>query len=190
MGQVCCGLGTLGDSTAFMDTSLSEIARLLEERCGMQRFCDTVLYNPRTGLQMQTMVFMGPTYYQRLKHMTVDKIHSRGSSGPIVLMTRQPAEGRARDGGLRLGEMEVECLQSHGSIGFLRERLMECSDNYRCIVCRKCGMLATAANPERNIWRCAKCKNLTSFAEIRIPYSAKLLTQEIQSMGIATRFIV
>ncbi|WIA17675.1 hypothetical protein OEZ85_014478 [Tetradesmus obliquus] len=145
---------------------------------------------PRTGMQMETLVFVGPTSYQRLKHMTADKLHSRNCNGPIVLMTRQPAEGRARDGGLRLGEMEIECLESHWSMGFMKERLQDCSDNYRVFICRKCGRFATAANPERNIWKCLKCKNLVSIAEVRMPYSCKLLMQEIQTMAIATKFAV
>ncbi len=189
MGQACCGMGTTGDATAFTDVSLSSITRLLEERCGMQRFCNQIMTNPITGRQLQTEVFIGPTYYQRLKHMTCDKVHSRANQGPVVLMTRQPAEGRARDGGLRLGEMEQECLWSHGTMAFMRERNMECSDNYRVHVCRKCGMMATA-NPEKNAYSCRRCNNLTHFSEVRIPYACKLLFQEVQTMSIATRFLV
>ena len=114
--------------------------------------------------------------------------NSRAANGPVVLLTRQPAEGRARDGGLRLGEMELECMWAHGTMFFLKERFMECSDNYRVFVCRMCGMMAQV-NPERGIYYCKACKNITDFAEIRIPYSCKLLMQEIQSLAIGARFI-
>lgn len=107
----------------------------------------------------------------------------------MVLMTRQPAEGRARDGGLRLGEMELECLWAHGMLYFLKERFMECSDNYRVHVCLKCGLPATV-NPEAGIYFCRACRNITEFAEVRIPYAAKLLLQEVQTMAIGARFIV
>jgi hypothetical protein len=98
------------------------------------------------------------------------------------------AEGRARDGGLRMGEMEVEVTWAHGILQFLKERIMECSDNYRLHTCKQCGMMANV-NPEKNIFECRNCKNKTHFSEIRIPYACKLLLQEVQTMGIATRFI-
>eukprot|EP00798_Chlamydomonas_sp_ICE-L_P031925 gene31925-8924_t len=135
-----------------------------------------------------TKIFIGPTYYQRLKHLVQDKVHSRSNNGPVVMLTRQPAEGRARDGGLRLGEMEVECKWAHGCMQFAKERFMECSDNYRLFICKTCGMTATAANPEKNIWLCKACKNTTDFSEIRLPYACKLLFQEIQTMNVAARF--
>jgi DNA-directed RNA polymerase II subunit RPB2 len=89
---------------------------------------------------------------------------------------------------LRLGEMEMECNLAHGVIQFLKERCMECSDNYRVHVCKQCGYMAIA-NPEKNIYSCKNCRNITNFAEIRIPYAAKLLFQEIQTMGLGTKFI-
>jgi DNA-directed RNA polymerase II subunit RPB2 len=130
---------------------------------------------------------MGPTFYQRLKHMVEDKIHSR-STGPMVLLTRQPAEGRARDGGLRFGEMERDCMIAHGSLQFLKERMIDVSDNYRAFVCKECGLIA-AVNPEEGIYSCKKCKNFVNFSEVRIPYACKLLMQELESMSIAPRFI-
>jgi DNA-directed RNA polymerase II subunit RPB2 len=186
MGKACVMDGVYGNSTPFNEVNVEDIADILEE-AGMERYGNEILYNSRTGEQITTQIFIGPTFYQRLKHMTADKMHSRGSSGPIVLLTRQPAEGRARDGGLRIGEMELECNWAHGIFQFLKERLMECSDNYRVFVCKNCGNMANV-NPERNIYNCRNCKNITKFAEVRIPYACKLLFQEIQTMGIGAKF--
>jgi DNA-directed RNA polymerase II subunit RPB2 len=187
MGKACVNEGTYGDATPFTELSVEDIAKILESH-GLERYGNEILYNSRTGEQMTTEIFIGPTYYQRLKHMTIDKQHSRAQNGPIVLLTRQPAEGRARDGGLRLGEMEIECAWSHGTQQFLKERFMECSDNYRVFVCKNCGLMANV-NPDKNIYNCKACKNNTNFAEIRIPYACKLLIHEIQTMGIGARFI-
>jgi DNA-directed RNA polymerase II subunit RPB2 len=187
MGKACVMSGTYGDSTPFTECQVEDIAKVLEES-GLERYGNEIMYDPRTGKQMACDIFIGPTFYQRLKHMTADKIHSRSSNGPIVLLTRQPAEGRARRGGLRLGEMEIECNWAHGITQFLKERIMECSDNYRVHVCKACGYIAIA-NPEKNIFNCRNCKNITNFAEIRIPYAAKLLCQEIQTMSIGMKFI-
>lgn len=187
MGKACAHIGTFGDATAFNGVKVENIADILE-KCGMERHGNEIMYNSRTGEQIHTEIFIGPTYYQRLKHMTVDKVHSRSSNGPIILLTRQPAEGRSRDGGLRLGEMEVECHWAHGIMQFLKERFMECADNYRVFICKKCGFMANV-NPEKNVFCCKNCKNINDFSEVRIPYAMKLLTQEIQSMSIGTRFM-
>jgi DNA-directed RNA polymerase II subunit RPB2 len=188
MGKVCLKKGCYGNSTPFTNLKVETITDALEKECGMESNGNEIMYNSRTGDQMKTQIFVGPTYYQRLKHMVTDKIHSRSSNGPIVLLTRQPAEGRARDGGLRLGEMEVECNWGHGTMQFLKERFMECSDNYRLFVCKKCNNVANV-NPEKNIYTCNMCDNKINFSEIRIPYASKLMFQEIQSMGINTKFI-
>ena len=188
MGKTCAHLGTFGYGTAFNGTNVEEIANILENKCGMERYGNEIMYNSRTGEQIHTEIFIGPTYYQRLKHMTADKIHSRSSNGPIVSLTHQPAEGRARDGGLRLGEMELECNWAHGTMQFLKERFMECSDNYRVFICKKCGLMANV-NPEKNIFNCKNCKNITDFAEIRVPYAFKLLAQEVGTMAIGARFM-
>jgi DNA-directed RNA polymerase beta subunit len=329
MGKACVNLGVYGDATPFTDLTVEEIADILES-CGMERYGNEILYDPRTGLQIDCPIFIGPTYYQRLKHMTIDKVHcmdgehevltdrgwkfiyevttddrvltlqdstavldyptqthayyyegevyhvfndhvdhlvtnehrlwingelvrvdevdnhkngtvyfqnimndklqidwehdvvrkhyegqvyclsvpgevfyvrrhgkgywtgnSRAANGPIMLLTRQPAEGRSCSrgpAGLRVGEMEVEVFWAHGTLQILKERIMECSDNYRVFTCKKCCMIATV-NPEKNIYLCKACKNTTEFSEVRIPYACKLLFQEIQSMAIATRFL-
>ena len=185
MGKVCSLLGYEGDSTPFMGIPIERLSSVLEEYGGFHRYGSEVLYDGRTGNQMRVDIFMGPTFYQRLKHMVEDKIHSR-ATGPVVLITRQPSEGRARDGGLRFGEMERDCILSHGSATFLKEMLLDKSDNYRVHVCRECGMLA-AANPTRKIYSCNYCKNSTHFSEVRIPYATKLFIQEMQAMSIAPR---
>lgn len=130
----------------------------------------------------------GSVFYVRRNGCTVWTGNSRAANGPVVLLTRQPAEGRARDGGLRLGEMEMECLWAHGAMSFLKERFIECSDNYKIFVCKECGMIAHV-NPVKSIYHCKACKNITRFSEVRIPYAGKLLIQEIQTMGIATRLV-
>jgi hypothetical protein len=115
--------------------------------------------------------------------------NSRGSSGPLVSLTRQPAEGRARNGGLRFGEMERDAIVAHGASTFLKERVIDVSDNYRCHVCHKCGLICTA-NPERNIFKCNNCKNSAEISQIRIPYAMKLLIQELMSMSVAPRIVL
>ena len=118
--KACCARGDPeGDGTPFQGMTVDAVAAQLAA-CGMERYGNEVMYNPRTGEQVPCAVFMGPTYYQRLKHIVADKVHSRAANGPVVLLTRQPAEGRARDGGLRLGEMEIECLLGHGILYFLK----------------------------------------------------------------------
>ncbi|KAF5934970.1 hypothetical protein HYC85_026099 [Camellia sinensis] len=145
------------------------------------------MYNGHTGRQLTSMIFLGPTYYQRLKHMVDDKIHSRGR-GPVQILTRQPAEGRSRDGGLRFGEMERDCMIAHGAAHFLKERLFDQSDAYRVHVCEHCGLVAIA-NLKKNSFECRSCKNKTDIVQVYLPYACKLLIQELMSMAIATRLL-
>jgi hypothetical protein len=114
--------------------------------------------------------------------------NSRGSNGPIVMLTRQPSEGRARSGGLRLGEMERDCFIAHGTSNFLAERMLHVSDNYRVFVCKKCGMHANV-NTDKGIYSCKYCKNNTDIAQVRMPYAFKLLNQELYTMNIMMRYV-
>ena len=187
MGKSCSMLGLEGDSTPFTDLDPKDVSDILST-CGFEPYGNEVMYNGITGEQLKANIFIGPTYYQRLKHMVKDKYHSR-STGPVVLLTRQPAEGRTRDGGLRFGEMERDCIISHGAASFLKERLLDVSDNYKVHVCNNCYMIGSV-NPEKNIYKCDHCPNTTEFSELRIPFAAKLLIQELISMSIVPRLMV
>ena len=132
-----------------------------------------------TGEPLRSYVFFGPVYYQKLKHMVVDKMHAR-SRGPRAVLTRQPTEGRSRDGGLRLGEMERDCLIGYGAAMLLQERLMISSDAFNADVCGQCGLLGGAG------W-CQYCRSGEHMAALRIPYACKLLFQELQAMNIVPR---
>lgn len=186
MGKASCHIGSRGDSTPFSDCSVESIAKVLEQS-GMERYGNEIMYNGRTGEQIQTEIFIGPTYYQRLKHMVADKVHSRGSNGPVVMLTRQSSDGRSKGGGLRLGEMERDCLIGHGISEFLKEKMLDTADNYRVFICKNCGLTANA-NPKKNIYNCKYCKTSTDIIQVRIPYAFKLLSQELYTMNVKLGF--
>jgi len=187
LSKIGCMTGCLGDGSPFGETTVEDLATILRDKYGMEPYGNEIMYNGYTGRQMETSIFIGPCYYQRLRHCSADKMHSR-ASGPLVMLTRQPAEGRAREGGLRFGEMERDCVVAHGMAEFTKERLMECSDSFTCYSCKDCGLLGIA-NAEQNIWACRGCDNTTSFSKINIPYATKLLLQELETMSIASRLI-
>lgn len=186
LGELLVELGLFGDGTAFTDFDVQTICDLLL-KAGHEAYGNKLLYDPMTGEQVGSCVFMGPVFYQRLKHMVVDKAHSR-SIGPMVNFTRQPAEGRCRDGGHRFGEMERDCMISHGASRFTRERMYDASDKYQVHVCRKCGLIASY-NDVMHIHLCHTCGNRTDFAYVEIPYACKLLFQELNTMNIAPRLL-
>ena len=186
LGKVLLELGLFGDGTSFGEQSINEICNLLQ-KLGMERTGNDILYNGMTGEQLEANIFMGPAFYQRLKHMVNDKVHSR-SFGPMVVLTRQPAEGRSRDGGLRFGEMERDCMISHGASRFTKDRIYHCSDSFEVHCCAKCGMLAIF-NSKIKKHQCNTCDNRTHFNRIQIPYACKLLFQELITMNIAPRII-
>eukprot|EP00903_Cladosiphon_okamuranus_P006791 g6619.t1 len=131
------------------------------------------------GEPLMNYIFAGPVFYQKLKHMVMDKMHAR-ARGPRAVLTRQPTEGRSRDGGLRLGEMERDCLIGYGASALIMERLMISSDAFTANVCQGCGLLGYSG------W-CQNCRSPEKMADIRLPYACKLLFQELQSMNIVPR---
>ena len=134
--------GLEGDATPFTDVTVDSISEDLH-KLGYQKYGNETVFNGFTGRKIDMLIFFGPTYYQRLKHMVDDKIFSR-ARGPVQILTRQPTEGRARSGGLRFGEMERDCMISHGAALFLKERLVDVSDKYRVHICENCGLIAQA----------------------------------------------
>jgi len=186
LGKVLLELGLFGDGTSFGKLDIKDICKDLQN-VGFESKGNELLYNGMTGEQIETSVFIGPVFYQRLKHMVADKHHSR-SNGPMVNLTRQPAEGRSRDGGLRYGEMERDCMCSHGASMFNKERLYDVSDAFRVNVCKRCGMIA-AYNDQKHIHHCRTCDNRVDFDYVELPYACKLMFQELMTMNIAPRII-
>ena len=186
LGKTLLELGLFGDGTSFGKFDIKDICKELQ-KVGYESNGNELLYNGLTGEQIETSVFFGPVFYQRLKHMVSDKHHSR-SIGPMVNLTRQPAEGRSKDGGLRFGEMERDCMCSHGASRFTKGRMYDASDAFRVHVCKRCGLIA-AYNDQMHIHYCKTCDNRVDFDYVEMPYSCKLMFQELISMNIAPRIM-
>jgi DNA-directed RNA polymerase II subunit RPB2 len=186
LGKLLLELGLFGDGTSFGELNLETIFKELK-KYNYESKGNELLYDGKTGEQIETSIFIGPVYYQRLKHMVNDKQHSR-CIGPMVNLTRQPAEGRSRDGGLRFGEMERDCMISHGASRFTKERMYDVSDKYSVHVCKKCGLIAIY-NDKKHIHLCKICENKTEFSYVEIPFSCKLLFQELIAMNIVPRIM-
>jgi len=176
--------GRLHDGTAFGGSSVEELSKILND-FGYSGSGKEMMYSGITGEPLESYIFTGPMYYQKLKHMVLDKMHAR-ARGPRVVLTRQPTEGRSRDGGLRLGEMERDCLISSGTSALLIERLMLSSDVFTIRVCETCGLQAYYHYGLKQNY-CTLCKSSTNIATMQVPYATKLLFQELQSMNIVPR---
>lgn len=183
-GKIAVRKGTICDGTPYSHLKVDELKKQMIE-LGMHPYGNEILYNGMTGEQMVVEIFMGPTFYQRLKHMVIDKTHSR-SKGPVVSLTRQPCEGRSREGGLRVGEMERDCMLSHGASAFTKERLMDVSDPFPTGICKTCGTFANV-NEAEGIYQCGTCNGKSEFLVKTIPFAMKLWSQELEAMHITTR---
>ena len=140
-----------------------------------------MMYNGMSGEPMGK-VFIGPVYYHRLKHLVSDKIHAR-AQGPVSTLTKQPCEGRSREGGLRMGEMELSACAVSGTTKFLKERLFDHSDHFTVPICNKCGIMTNSKS------YCKIC-NETNIDVVNMPYASKLLLQQLNTMLIKTKYKV
>lgn len=192
-----CLFGKLGalqgcnyDATGFNNANY-EIVQEKLKKLGFDENGLETMYNGMSGEKLQVKIFVGNMYYLALKHKVADKIHAR-STGPKTTLVRQPAEGRSRQGGLRIGEMERDGLIAHGTSAYVKEKLMDVSDKYEAYICDNCGMIAQRMKKETNkiypsntdVYFCQNCKNYTNISKVIIPYAFKLLVQELQAMGI------
>ncbi|KAI8588589.1 hypothetical protein BDZ88DRAFT_397017 [Geranomyces variabilis] len=171
--------GQLQYGTAFGGSKVEDMSNILISN-GFSYSGKDYVTSGITGEPLQAYIFFGPVYYQKLKHMVLDKMHAR-SRGPRAVLTRQPTEGRSRDGGLRVGEMERDCLIGHGTAALLMERLLYASDAYDCEMCGECGLVGG--------WHgfCNYCKSRKGVVKVKIPYACKLLFQELMSMNVVPR---
>ena len=208
MGKACVNMGGYGDCTAFVNKgSKHELFGKALTQNGFNKSGNEILYNGMTGEQLGADIFIGPTYYMRLKHMVKDKINYR-ARGPIQQLTRQTVGGRANDGGLRIGEMERDGVIAHGAAGFLQESMLERGDKYFMAVCNNSGTIAIYNKSQKlflspmadgpikfneSIDNNLNIENVTKFGRnfsiLKIPYSLKLLIQELQTMNIQLRII-
>ncbi len=178
-GKVGAMDGRKVDATAFSSENEKDIRERLRD-CGFRSDGKEVLYNGTTGEIMEAEIFQGIVYYEKLKHMVSNKLHAR-SRGPVTLLTKQPTEGRAKEGGLRLGEMEKDCFIGHGASMTLKERFS--SDKVTLPVCKKCGVIAVE-DETRGETRCPMCKDSDHIEDVPMGYAFKLLLDELKSMTI------
>ena len=209
-GKACAMFGGFGDCTAFNNkgTKIGVFGEMLV-KMGYHSNGNEIMYDGMNGMQMESDIFIGPTYYMRLKHMVKDKVNYR-AQGPRTALTKQPVSGRANDGGLRIGEMERDTVISHGISNFLQESMMERGDKYYMSICNHSGVISIY-NPEKNLFMSPivdgpikyvgsldniedlRLERITkygrSFSLISIPYSFKLLVQELQTINVQLRII-
>lgn len=194
MSSVCAkaraitGKQIYSDGSPFGDNVILENACLELEKNGFEKSGNEILYNGMTGEKMESTIFMGPVYYHRLTHLVSNKIFSSTSSNIKNKLTRQPLNGRSNDGGLRIGEMEKDCLLRHGTVKFSNERMMDLSDKYTMKMCNVCNGYYHVSKTTDGSHICNKCKRI-DISTVTIPYAAKLLAQELEAVGINVTMI-
>lgn len=184
--------GALKYATPFSTPSMEAVTDQLH-RLGFSRWGNERVYDGHTGEMVRSLIFMGPTFYQRLTHMAEDKVKFR-NTGPVHPLTRQPVADRKRFGGIKFGEMERDCLIAHGAAANLHERLFTLSDSSQMHICGKCKNMANVI--QRSVLGgrkirgpyCRFCESAEHVVKANVPYGAKLLCQELFSMGISLKF--
>ena len=176
--------GHFVDGTPFNNYDIKQLPEALK-KLGYSPYGTEPMYCGLTGRKMDVEIFIGPVFNIRLKHMVLDKVHGR-ARGPKQALTRQPLEGRSRDGGLKIGEMEKDAMVAHGMSQFLKERLMETSDISKVYVCDECGTFASKVI-DKEYYKCKGCQNSTRISAVVIPHACKLLFQELTAVNILPR---
>lgn len=173
--------GRFGNGTAFSSDRVTDIAEDLI-KAGYSYSGKDLLMSGITGEPMQAYIFFGPVFYQSLKHMVKDKMQAR-ANGSRTKLTRQPTQGRNKGGGMRLGEMERDCIIGYGAASFLYERMLLSSDLYEASVCSNCGFIGSPTI-------CVHCRTNEHMKPVKLPYACKLLFYEMMSMGVVPKINV
>jgi len=183
-GKASCMVGKQQDATPFCGVTEQELFDNLKKH-GLKHNGRETMYSGITGEKLKADIFMGVIFYQKLHHMVADKIHAR-ARGPVQILTRQPTEGRAREGGLRFGEMERDVLIGHGAAILLKGRLLDESDKSNMLVCEECGLIGVY-DRNKDQYYCPICGTNAKISSVVVSYAFKLLIQEMMSLGLATR---
>jgi DNA-directed RNA polymerase II subunit RPB2 len=190
-GAYTCVTGEDTDATCFQkDWTVEKMSAALKEH-GYHPECEEMMMCGMTGQMIEGSIFMGPIFYQRMKQMPSDKAHAR-ALGQVMMSTRQPRGGRSEKGGFRLGEMEKDCVTSHGASSVIKERFTYSSDPYMIYVCDVCSRPCIGnADERKRVFNCTTCGNtdVDKMSIVELPYAGKLLVQEVMGLRVGVDLV-